>query len=296
MAILNKTGILDGVIIHSEHVTRTIDALTGISTDSVIATGSFTGSFTGDGSGLTGLPTSSTDTNFANTNLTFTGNRSHNTSGSSLEITTDGGAYGQSWQVFQTTVFEAGFGNTWDRYTTSSLTTYVNNRQRITLLPSESVINENGNNVNFRIESDNNENTLFLDSITDRIGILKSSPNSTLDVNGDTIITGSLTIKESFIHNGIATTTGTQSPVISGKSAWAITISGSNTSGLSNGTIGQRLVAYVVATSGFPSMTITPTSPLGYSTIVLTGVGDSVDLYYTSGGWAIVGGHSYSIT
>jgi hypothetical protein len=43
-------------------------------------TGSFTGSFTGDGSGLTGV----SDTNFANTDLTFTGNRSHDTNGNSL--------------------------------------------------------------------------------------------------------------------------------------------------------------------------------------------------------------------
>ena len=34
--------------------------------------GSFSGSFQGDGSGLTGVG----DTNFANTNLTFTANRS----------------------------------------------------------------------------------------------------------------------------------------------------------------------------------------------------------------------------
>jgi hypothetical protein len=47
MALLNKTGITNGGTIQAEHVTRTIDALTGVSTDSIIATGSFTGSFTG---------------------------------------------------------------------------------------------------------------------------------------------------------------------------------------------------------------------------------------------------------
>jgi hypothetical protein len=47
MAILNKTGITDGSTIQSEHVTRTIDALTGVSTDTIVATGSFTGSFKG---------------------------------------------------------------------------------------------------------------------------------------------------------------------------------------------------------------------------------------------------------
>jgi hypothetical protein len=59
MAIINKTGITDGSTIQAEHVTRAIDALSGGSTDSIVATGSFTGSFTGDGSGLTGIVSSS---------------------------------------------------------------------------------------------------------------------------------------------------------------------------------------------------------------------------------------------
>ena len=59
-------------------------------------TGSFTGSFTGNGGNLTGI-TASIGPNFSNTDLTFTGNRSHDTSGSSLEITTDGGIYNQGW-------------------------------------------------------------------------------------------------------------------------------------------------------------------------------------------------------
>jgi len=50
MALLNKTGITDGSTIQSEHVTRTIDALTGVSTDSIVATGSFSGTLTGTSS------------------------------------------------------------------------------------------------------------------------------------------------------------------------------------------------------------------------------------------------------
>lgn len=55
MAIINKTGITDGSTIQAEHVTRTIDALSGVSTDTVVATGSFSGSFKGDGSQLSGV-------------------------------------------------------------------------------------------------------------------------------------------------------------------------------------------------------------------------------------------------
>lgn len=55
MAIINKTGISNGGTIQAEHVTRAIDALSGVSTDTVVATGSFSGSFKGDGSQLSGV-------------------------------------------------------------------------------------------------------------------------------------------------------------------------------------------------------------------------------------------------
>jgi hypothetical protein len=47
MAIINKTGITSGGTIQAEHVTRAIDALSGGSTDTIAATGSFSGSFRG---------------------------------------------------------------------------------------------------------------------------------------------------------------------------------------------------------------------------------------------------------
>ena len=58
MALLNKTGITNGGTIQSEHVTRTIDALTGVSTDTIVATGSFTGSFKGPLTGTASFATS----------------------------------------------------------------------------------------------------------------------------------------------------------------------------------------------------------------------------------------------
>ena len=57
MATISKTGIQDGLTSKAEHITRIIDALDGTATTQVVATGSFTGSFQGDGSGLTNIPT-----------------------------------------------------------------------------------------------------------------------------------------------------------------------------------------------------------------------------------------------
>ena len=57
MATISKDGISDGQTSKAEHVTRIIDALDGTSTTEVIASGSFSGSFQGDGSSLTGVAT-----------------------------------------------------------------------------------------------------------------------------------------------------------------------------------------------------------------------------------------------
>jgi hypothetical protein len=58
MAVINKTGITNGGTVQAEHVTRAIDALSGVGTDTIIATGSFSGS-------LTGLATSASFSNTA---------------------------------------------------------------------------------------------------------------------------------------------------------------------------------------------------------------------------------------
>jgi len=47
MAIINKTGITNGGTVQAEHVTRAIDALSGVGTDTIVATGSFSGSLNG---------------------------------------------------------------------------------------------------------------------------------------------------------------------------------------------------------------------------------------------------------
>ena len=59
MALIDKTSIGTGNTIQSEHITRIIDALNESGSYEIIATGSFTGSFTGDGSGLTGVTVTS---------------------------------------------------------------------------------------------------------------------------------------------------------------------------------------------------------------------------------------------
>jgi hypothetical protein len=58
MAIINKTGITNGSTIQSEHITRVIDALSGASTDTLILSGSMTGSLIGTLTGTASFATS----------------------------------------------------------------------------------------------------------------------------------------------------------------------------------------------------------------------------------------------
>jgi hypothetical protein len=65
MAVINKTGITNGTTIQAEHVTRTIDALSGVSTDTILATGSFTGSLVGALTGTASFATQALSASYA---------------------------------------------------------------------------------------------------------------------------------------------------------------------------------------------------------------------------------------
>lgn len=59
---------------------------------------------------------------------------------------------------------------------------------------------------------------------------------------------------------------------------------------LANGAAGQfKTIVYVAEAAGADTGVLTPTTPLGYSTITFTSVGDSVTLQYFTQGWAVIG-------
>jgi formylglycine-generating enzyme required for sulfatase activity len=80
---------------------------------------------------------------------------------------------------------------------------YRSNTARIDITSTETVINNPGGDVDFRVEGDTNANLLFVDASTDRIGIGTSTPLNTLDVRGDVGVTGNLSV------GGNLTVTGT---------------------------------------------------------------------------------------
>lgn len=62
---------------------------------------------------------------------------------------------------------------------------------------------------------------------------------------------------------------------------------------LANGTAGQFKT--IVHTVDGGSAILTPTTAIGFTTITFTAVGDSVQLYYSTTGWAVIGSKGVTI-
>ena len=61
---------------------------------------------------------------------------------------------------------------------------------------------------------------------------------------------------------------------------------------LADGIRGQiKYIVYVFQESPGDTGVLTPATPLGFTNITFVNVGDSVQLLYTSAGWAVVGSH-----
>jgi len=122
----------------------------------------------------------------------------------------------------------------------------------------------------------------------------KSSTMAGITVNG-----GNLVIANELVLSSGVVTTGSVAapgPTITGKTTWILNLTGANTSALPNANgAGQRLAVYIRAGGGGGnSMTITPTTLNGYSTITLTNNGESVDLIYDfTSGWTVIGGNGF---
>ena len=231
-AVSDANGLITFTGSYSD-LTNTSDAFNNFT--SSYNTGSFTGSFSGDGSGLTGV-TASFAPNFANTDLTFNESRLHNINGNILNITSDNGAYDESYFYLTPSLIYIGQNNfSFDLFGSQSRQIQLDGFSRMEMDLNSTTINNSGIDIDFRIEGENNQNLFFLDASTDRIGIGKNTPNTTLDISGSALITGSLTAtqgltgsldtsfvkfnvspfgyRETISNIGTTTTTATWSPI-----------------------------------------------------------------------------------
>jgi hypothetical protein len=112
---------------------------------------------------------------------------------------------------------------------------------QIRLTSTEVVVNENSSSRDFRVESNNNANMLFVDGVTDNVGIGKSPGNATLDVAGTFKYANSHFSNTIYSYNnGILITTNLPA---NSSNMFELTIEGNSYSG-STGPIFGRIQGY----------------------------------------------------
>ncbi len=212
--------------------------------------------------------------------------RSHNTDGNIFQITTDAGVFNESWlyqespgislgyKNAQLNIGDGGGGSTLIGFRTSSIGgDYV-----FLITGSNVIINDQGQNVDFRIEGDTDPNLFFTDASVDRVSIGKITPNTKLDISGSVLITGSLTTT-GIISTRSIPTVGTLNYAINGNVtvdadfygivAWSASFSANRTLQIANLSDGQSVIAYVRNTNA-SSRNITiqaSTTTSGYSSV-----------------------------
>jgi hypothetical protein len=233
--ILTKAGVTTGNTVEAFHVTQSIDAFTGIDAYDISLSGSFnmTGSINGE-PGVTNPLTASyaVTASYANNALSAinTPNAVITASNTGNDDTIEflkggGGAFSvtvnnvvsSSYALTASYALNGGGGS--DTNFANTNLTFDGNRVhdlngfRVTFESASLAVfginNFSGVNVNagqadrdFRVYTQGNTSTLFVEGSSDRVGIGKNTPNATLDVNGNTIITGSLNNGSDNVSSG----------------------------------------------------------------------------------------------
>jgi hypothetical protein len=139
---------------------------------------------------LTPIVTSG-NTNFANTDLILNNSRTHDLNGFDLVI---GEGSAQTIAMFNGFATQITYANSIWEIASNYQDFSVSGITSLSLLPTEAVFNNNGNNYNFRVEGDSDQNLLFTKASTDRVGIGTNTPTEKLHVSGNTKISGTLSI------------------------------------------------------------------------------------------------------
>ena len=140
------------------------------------------------------------DTNFANTDLTFTADRNHNSAGNNFVVSADGlgvtssNAYlGYDFTLVMGTVLTSSYLGVGDTYV--QVGTGFTNTDYIQLISEGTSSMYTAGGVDGGVYfGDNVEKAMVVSTVTDNVSIGKNTSNAKLDVNGNTIITGSLTV------------------------------------------------------------------------------------------------------
>lgn len=131
--------------------------------------------------------------------------------------------------------------------------------------------------VDTTIAGDTDAHLVFVDANVDRVGVGTNTPAQKLDVNGSLGTNGIVVHKSVNTQSAAgAVSLATRTTLLDTTSSFSATIS--------DGTTGQQKVLISKNTG---VVTVTPTTPAGYTQIVLTGVGQTVTLEWQDSKWFI---------
>lgn len=183
--------------------------------------------------------------------------------------------------------------------------------------------------VDFTVKTDNSDSGIFVDSSTDTVTVNGDNANLDFIVNGDTASFKTIHSDASYDAVGIgnATLDGTASlqvgadattghalklhgnlvisETVAHSAAGAVpinkpvvllTVGGSKAFTLADGAVGQLITIIVVAVSGTPDGTLTPSNLAGGTSFDLDAVGETVTLMFHSSNWNIISMHGGTLT
>ena len=106
-----------------------------------------------------------------------------------------------------------------------------NDRNRLAIMPTEVVINDNMQPLNFRVEGDTVSNLLFVDGVNDKIGIKESIPDTELHMKSGATVEPTITLENTNVDgtsSGIHFVKNSASPAV-GDNLGVIKYTGDNT-------------------------------------------------------------------
>jgi len=137
--------------------------------------------------------------------------------------------------------------------------------------------------------------------VTDQVSVAnltagRAVATGNLTVTGTGTVSGDFTVTGGLV-GGVQTLSGAGAVnVTTLTTAFTSTATGDALT-LANGTNGQiKIVVYVAEAAGGDTGILTPTNRIGYASVTLNAVGDSVILQYLSTGWAILAVNGATIT
>lgn len=153
--------------------------------------------------------TSGSDTNFSNTDLTFTGNRFHNLSGNSLLIA-DANPFPNSsfLSLYDGVGTNIGYGSLNSIFfnTDSTIDIYYQGQNSLSFTSAHTIFNDAGVDIDFRVKGVASPYLIYADAATGNVGIGKIPSSFSLDVSGDTNVSGAIYSGGTDLYNIFLTT------------------------------------------------------------------------------------------